>query len=106
VKRESAREALVFRRKIFLMGVTCLFLIVVVTSIFGRKGVMEIHSLRRDLAKESSDVLKLRQQKSRLESEIKELESNPRAVEKEARRTLWLVKPGEKTIVVPKDVRK
>ncbi|MGZ7066471.1 MAG: hypothetical protein ACXVI6_08950 [Candidatus Aminicenantales bacterium] len=35
-----------------------------------------------------------------------ELETNPRAVEKAARERLWLIKPGEKVVVVPKPPKK
>lgn len=37
--------------------------------------------------------------KSRLEKEIKELESNPKAVEKKAREKLWLMKKDEMVLV-------
>lgn len=95
-----------FRKKVFILGIACLFLVMVVTSVFGKKGVMDIHRARLKLADLDGEVLRLAREKSRLEAEIRELERNPKAVEKEARDKLWLIKPGEKVIVVPKDQKK
>ena len=103
MSREPVKEAAFFRRKAFRLGVACLFLVVAVTLIFGQKGVMDIHRQRRQLDRLETEIRELRRQKAELEAEIEELDGNPRAVEKEARRTLWLVKPGEKTIVLPSD---
>jgi cell division protein FtsB len=95
-----------FRKKVFILGIACLFLVMVVTSVFGTKGVMDIHRARLKLADLDRDVRRLAWEKSRLEAEIRELERNPKAVEKEARDKLWLIKPGEKVIVVPKDPKR
>ena len=103
---DSARTAAGFRKKILLLGMACLFLVMVVTSVFGKKGVMDIHRARQRLAALEIDARRLRQDKARLEAEIRELERNPRAVEKEARGELWLIKPGEKVVVVPKAPKK
>jgi len=106
VTEDSPRTGARFRRKIFLLGMACLFLIMVVTSVFGKKGVMDIHRARQRLAALELEARKLGQEKVRLEAEIRELERNPRAIEKEARGELWLIKPGEKVIVVPKAPKK
>jgi cell division protein FtsL len=106
MRRESPRANPAFRKKVFLLGVACLFLVVVVTSVFGKKGVMDIHRTRQRLADLELDVQKLKKEKGRLEAEIRELEKNPRAIEKEARQQLWLIKPGEKVVVVPKTPKK
>jgi len=101
--REPLKDGALFRRKAFRLGVACFFLIMAVTLIFGQKGVMEIHRLRRTLGGLDVEIRDLERRNAGLQAEIEELETNPRAVEKEARRTLWLVKPGEKTIVLPRD---
>lgn len=103
---ESPRNTPAFRKRIFILGIACLFLIMVVTSVFGKKGVMDIHRARLKLAELQAESLKLKQEKARLEGEIHELETNPRAVEKAARERLWLIKPGEKVVVVPKPPKK
>jgi len=95
-----------FRKKVFVIGIACLFLIMTVTAVFGKKGVMDIHRSRQMLADLDAKILKLTQEKAKLEAEIQALATNPNAVEKEARRMFWLVKPGEKTIVLPKAPKK
>jgi cell division protein FtsB len=106
VKRESRRNGSAFRKKIFLLGTVCLFLIMIVTAVFGKKGVMDIYRLRVELAGLEGEVQKLKQDKAELESEIRRLEKDPMAVEKAARQELGLIKPGEKVIVIPKVPKK
>ena len=106
MKGESPKDDPSFRKKILLIGVACFFLVMVVTSVFGKKGVMDINRARRDLAALDARVLELKLEKTRLEAEIQDLEKNPKAVEKEARKTLWLIEPGEKVIVIPKTEKK
>jgi cell division protein FtsB len=106
VKGESPRKTPAFRKRVFILGVVCLLLVMVVTSVFGKKGVMDIRRARLRLADLDLEIQRLSAEKLRLEAEIHELEKNPKAVEKEARGDMWLIKPGEKVIVVPKDPRK
>jgi cell division protein FtsB len=106
LREESLRASPAFRKKVFILGIACLFLVMVVTSVFGKIGVMDIHRARLKLADLDLEVQQLKQEKSRLEAEIRDLEKNPKAVEKEARGELWLIKPGEKVIVIPKDPKK
>jgi len=106
VSAESPRNTPAIRKRIFILGIACLFLIMVVTSVFGKKGVMEINRTRQKLAELQAEARNLKQDKARLEAEIHELETNPRAVEKAARERLWLIKPGEKVVVVPKPPKK
>ncbi len=73
----------------------------VVTSFFGKKGVMDISRARRMTRDLDLELKALKVEKDRLDGEIKELETDPRAVEKIAREKLWLIKPGEKVIVIP-----
>ena len=103
---KSQRDNAAFRRKVFLLGVACFFLAMAVTLIFGQKGVMDLHRQRGALAGLDSQLRMLTREKAALEAEIQELDKNPRAVEKEARKNLWLIKPGEKTVVIPKDQKK
>lgn len=106
MKKESQRSGVALRKKILLLGTACLFLIMVVTAVFGKKGVMDIHQLRVELAGLESEVQKLKQDKAALESEIRLLKKDPMAVEKAARKELGLIKPGEKVIVIPKAPKK
>jgi len=106
VRDGAPRTGPAFRKKVLGLGLACLFLVMAVTTIFGKKGVMDIHRARQRLAGLEAEARRLGQDKTRLEAEIRALEANPRAVEKEARDKLWLIKPGEKVLVVPKAPKK
>jgi cell division protein FtsB len=89
------------KKKIFILGVACFFLVLIVTSFFGKKGVMDLRRARRSLAAAETKVRSLEADKVRLEAEIDRLDKDPRAVEKSAREKLGLVQPGEKVVVIP-----
>jgi cell division protein FtsB len=90
-----------FRKKILVLGIGCLLVIVIVTSFFGKKGVMDINRARKNIRDLQATLEALKSERARLEREIRELESDPRAVEREAREKLWLIEPGEKVVVLP-----
>ncbi len=91
-----------FRRRAFAAGLGFLVLILLVTSFFGKKGVMDLSASRRLLRSLQADLTQLEAERQRLERELAELRRNPRAVELEAREKLGLVKPGEVVIVAPR----
>ncbi len=106
MRKDPSRNSPAFRKKILLLGAACLFLIMVVTSVFGKKGVMDIHRLRVELAGLDTQIRELQREKGELEAEIRRLENDPKAVENSARRDLGLIKPGEKVVVIPKAPKK
>jgi len=87
------------KRKLIVFGFAFLLLVLFITSIFGKKGLIEIYRTRKTYATLLQDIERLKQEKSRLEKEIAALEKNPRAVEKEAREKLFLIKPDEKVVI-------
>lgn len=89
------------KKKIFILGIVCLLLIMVVTALFGKKGVMDLRRARRTLAAREERIRELEAERDRLAAEIRRLESDPRAVEKAAREKLGLAGPGEKVVVDP-----
>ena len=89
------------RKKIFAIAVACLLLIMIVTALFGKKGVMELRGARRELAARAETIRALEAEKARLEAEIDLLQGDPRAVERAAREKLGLARPDEKVVVVP-----
>ena len=89
------------RKKILLIAFACLLVIMIVTALFGKKGVMELRRSRRVLAERTERIRALEAEMSRLEMEVLRLERDPRAVEKQAREQLGLIEPGEKVVVVP-----
>lgn len=89
------------RKKVLLIGFSALLVIMVVTALFGKKGVMELRRSRRVLARQAETLEALETEKASLEAEVLRLERDPRAVEKRARENLGLAAPGEKVVVVP-----
>ena len=89
------------KKKIFVLGVACVLLIMIVTALFGKKGVMDLRRARRTLETRAETIRALEAERDRLEAEIRRLDSDPRAVEKAAREKLGLAAPGEKVVVEP-----
>jgi cell division protein FtsB len=89
------------KKKILFIGLAGLLVIMIVTALFGKKGVMELRRSRRVLARQAETLRALEEEKARLEAEILRLERDPRAVEKQAREKLGLASPGEKVVVAP-----
>jgi len=87
------------RKKIIICGLGFLFLVLLITTLFGKKGLIEIVRARNTQASLLRDIESLRKEKSRLEREIAALQSDPKAVDREARDKLWLMKPDEKVII-------
>ncbi len=95
----SGPRPLSTREKLVFFGVAFLLLVLLITSIFGRKGVLEIYRVRRSYAALVREIEALEAKKARLEKEIEALKSDPRAVDREARDKLWLIGPEEKVLI-------
>lgn len=87
------------KRKLFIYGFAFLLFVLIITSIFGKKGLIEIYRTRKSYAALLQDIDRLQKENARLEKEIAELKKNPGAVDKPARELLWLMPPDEKVIV-------
>ncbi len=88
------------RRKLIVSLFGFFVLVLLVTSFFGKKGYLEIRRAQKVYRALETELMKLEEVKSKLALEIAELERNPEAVEREAREKLWLMKPGEKVVVI------
>jgi len=80
------------------------------TLVFGfflvsEKGLLQVRRQRVELAAAQTEVAKLDAENKQLEAEVAALKSDPKAVEKIARETLNLVKPGEIVLVLPEGWR-
>ena len=91
------------RRKLVLAAVAFFFLVILISSLFGRKGLLEIYRAKSNYEALLQEIRSLEAKKSQLQKAIEALQNDPRAVEKEAREKLWLVKPDEKVIVKQKE---
>ncbi len=98
--REEPRPARAsLRRRLFTVILGFILLVILTTSFFGKKGVMDLRRARRELAALKIEAERLRSDRERLRKEIAELERDPKAVELEARDKLGLVRPDEKVVV-------
>jgi cell division protein FtsB len=76
-----------------------LLFVLLLTSFFGKKGLLEIYRARKTYSALLQNIETLKREKARLEKEVADLDRNPGAVDKEAREKLWLMKPDEKVII-------
>ena len=64
-------------------------------------GLLQVRRQRLRLSDMQAEVAKLDADNRKLEAEVKALKTDPKAVEKTARETLNLVKPGEIVLILP-----
>jgi cell division protein FtsB len=93
------RDKSSLRRKLILAAVGFFFLVLLISSFFGRNGLIEIYRARKNYAELLDKIKQLEARKSQLLREIEDLEKNPQTVEKEARDKLGLMKPDEKVVI-------
>jgi len=86
-------------RKILFGGISFLFFVLLITSFFGKKGWIEIYRTRQRLTVLQAEVQDLTLRKQALARDIRELRTNPRAVEFKARQQLWMMDPDEIVII-------
>lgn len=96
-RKKEVRKS--FRKKVLIAGVGFLFLVLLVASFFGKRGLLEIYQAQKNKQELLQKIDKLQKKKSQLKKDIKEIKENPEAVEKKARKKLWLVRPDEIVIV-------
>ena len=97
--RKKEKDNISFRRKLLIAGLGFFFLVLLLASFFGKKGLIEIYRAQKEHEVLLQEIGQLEIEKRRLEREIEELKQNPKAVEKKAREKLWLVKPDEVVII-------
>ena len=85
-----------------MAGLAFIFFVLLLTSFFGQKGLIEIRRAQKKHEALLREIKDLEKDKFRLQNEIEELEKKPKAVDKEAREKLWLMKPDEIVIIKEK----
>lgn len=98
---DHKQPSMSFKNKILVALIVFLFLVLLMASFFGRKGLIEVYNAQKQKETLLEEINRLEQMKSQLERELKELESNPKAYEARARDKLGLVYPDELLIVKP-----
>ncbi|MFC2169169.1 septum formation initiator family protein [Acidobacteriota bacterium] len=100
-KKEKARRS--FRKKLLAAGLGFLFVVLFITSFFGKSGLVEIYRVQKKKEGLLQEIEQLMQKQSELIREIEELEMNPYAIERKAREKLWLMRPDELVILEKKN---
>lgn len=88
-------------KKVIIASIAFIFLVLVIVTFFGNKGIFEIYQLQKNQSALSREAQDLLQTRDKLARDIRELENNPKAIELKAREKLWLADPDE--IVIIKD---
>ncbi|MFC2166514.1 septum formation initiator family protein [Acidobacteriota bacterium] len=88
-----------FRNKLLTAVLVFLFLVLIIASFFGKKGLIEVYNAQQRKDSLFEEIEQLEKIKNGLEREIKELESNPKSYEAKARDQLGLVYPDEILII-------
>ena len=101
MKREKSSSS--FKKKVFIGGVGFLLFVLTVASFFGKRGLIEIYRTKRKQEALLQKIVQLEERKGKLQRDIEELQTNPKAVEKKAREKLGLVKEGEIVIIDKKN---
>lgn len=99
-RQERGKAGQGLGRKIFILLVAAMSLSFIVNSIFGQKGLLDIHRARGNLETTRLEIQKLRQENDRLKREISRLQTDPMAIEEIARRELGLIRKDEYLVVV------
>ena len=89
------------RRRLATAGVVLLTLWLFLHVMFGANGMVVYRSKRAEYQKLQSEIDQLQVENGRYSQQIKELQSDPKAIEKEAREQLHYTRPGEVVYVEP-----
>jgi cell division protein FtsB len=95
IARDERRPEAGLRRKAVALSSVLLLIALVVGSMFGDRGILHLITQRQRADALRLEVETLRDENQRLYSEIRELRTDPRAVERLAREELGLARPGE-----------
>jgi cell division protein FtsB len=97
--KQRAKPPASLKKKLFLSGAGFIFLVFLIASFFGERGLIEVYQAQQKRDSLIRERALLSEKKQKLARDIQELRDNPRAVEEKAREKLWLMKPDELVIV-------
>jgi len=96
--RQKKQAGLSFKSKLLIAAVSFLFLVLVIASFFGDRGLIEIYQIGRNADSLEMQVEQLTLQRDELRKEIQELRDDPQAIRERARE-LGLGLPDETVIL-------
>ena len=89
------------RRKLATAAMSLLVVMLAYHVIFGANGMMAYQRKRGENQKLQQDVLRLQQENDRVSRRVRELKTDPKAIEREAREQLKYARSGEVVYVAP-----
>jgi len=89
------------RRKLATWGMSLLVVMLAYHVVFGVNGMVAYHNKRAENQKLQQDVLRLQQENDRVSRRVRELKTNPKAIEREAREQLKYARSGEVVYIAP-----
>jgi len=101
MKKEKKKQRSV-RTHVLISVVVFLSLVLIMASVFGNKGWLEVYNAKKQKQILFDEIEKLELKKKSLERDITELLENPKAYELKARDQLGLIYPDELLIVTEK----
>ena len=92
--------------KFLVVAVGLGLLALVVHSVFGEGGHMDLKAREAEYEQLNQQVDDLEKENRRLTDEVKQLRSDPDAIERVAREQLKMARPGETVVTLPKESEK
>jgi len=89
------------RRKLATAGMSLLVVMLAYHVVFGANGMVAYRHKRAENHKLQQDILRLEQENGRISQRVRELKTDPKAIEREAREQLKYARPGEVVYVAP-----
>jgi cell division protein FtsB len=89
--------------KTWVLGTAIAVIALVVGSVFGDRGMLNLVEKRRQVEALRAELEGLRGENARLAAEIEALRGSPRAIERLAREELGLARPAETVFLIRED---
>lgn len=89
------------RHKLATLAMSVLVVMLAYHVVFGSNGMVAYQQKRAENQKLQQDIQRLQQENDRISQRVRELKSNPKAIEREAREQLKYARPGEVVYVSP-----
>jgi cell division protein FtsB len=103
MRDERGRSDIGLRRKAATLASIILVVALVVGSLFGDRGFLQLVRQQQRAEALAREIEELRLENGRLAAEIVALRSDPRAIERLAREELGLSRPGETVFLIRED---
>ena len=105
VRKKTRPEPTKRNRGVFQALLVFVASVLVITALFGEKGLIESMKVRRQYRELASAIAELKRENAAFRDEARRLRADPRAIERLAREELGLISPGELLFIVKDEVK-